>query len=186
MRLDQNGQLILDIIFSPYAKLDMSLEEFTALSREISNQYGSETIQTLKKAFDIDEKFFDENATEPLPIFFRLNPISVPVNIAHEALLVNNVVVKDEHSDDEIKLRYKENKDKQLVILKSRLDEALRQEDWDGVSAVSDDLTQVEKNYQLQEYGLKIAFKLFHGTQVISFRAPEVIVRAWEAYGKFE
>jgi len=187
MRLDQNGQLILGIIFSSYVKLDTNLEEFIALSREMSKQHGSETIQTLKNAFDIDENFFDpDHATEKLPIFFRLNLISVPINIAHDKLLINNVVLEDEHGDDEIRLRYKENKDKQLALLKNRLDKVLKQENWDSVSTLSDDLARIERNYQLQEHGLEIVFRLAHGTQVISFRAPEVIVRAWEAHGKFE
>lgn len=185
IRLNKNGQLVLDIISSAFAILDMNLEDYEALNREVSNLYGSKTIQTLKGALDIDEEFFDDE-TEKLPIFFRLNLVSIPFEIAHGALLINNVVMKDEHSDDEIKLRYKENKDKQLVIMKSRLEKALKQEDWDVVSTVSDNIVQVEKDYELREYSLQIALKLFHKTQVISFRAPEVIVRAWEAYGKFE
>jgi len=186
MRLNDNEQLVLDVVVSPWAIIDMNLEEYAALDREISNQYGSETIQTLKEALDIDEAFFDDE-TEKLPIFFRrLNLISIPIAISHGALLIDNVVLKDEHSHDEIELRYKEKKEKQSAILKSRLDKALKQEDWDVVSTLSDDLVQVEKDYQLQEYSLEIAFKLFQKTQVISFRAPEVIVRAWEAYGKFE
>ena len=185
MRLNQNGQLVLDIIFSPVAVLDMNLEEYTALNREISNQYGPETIKSLKDALGIDEEFFADE-TEKLPIFFRLNLLSIPLEIAHGTLVITNVVVKDERSGDEIKRLYMEDKDKQSAILKSRLDKGLKQEDWDVVSTVSDSIIQVEKDYQLREYCLGIAFKLFFKTQVISFRAPEVIVRAWEAYGKIE
>lgn len=185
MHLNQNGQLVLNISYSPYAILDMNLEEYEVLNREMSNKYGSEAIKTLNDVLNIDKEFFDDE-TQKLPTFLRVNLISIPLEIAREALLVNSVAMKGEHSYDKIKRLYKESKDEHVATMKSRLDKGLKQEDWEVVSTVSDNVVQIEKDYQLRDYGLEIAFRLFRKTQVISFRAPEVIVRAWEAYGKID
>lgn len=185
MHLDKNSKLVLDIIFSPFAILDLNLEEYEALNREVRTQYGSEVVQTLNDVLEIDAGFFDDS-TEKLPLFFQLNLLSIPLAITQGSLRINDVVVDDKHGNDEIRHPYIENRDKQSARLRSRLNEAVKQEDWDKVSAVSDSLARVERDYRLQEYGLQIALSLLRKTQVITVRAPEILVHAWEACGGFE
>ena len=179
--LNQEGKLVLDIEFSGFLSLNMNLEEYESLNSEVKKQYGNDALQTLKNVLDVDEEWADEIGV--LPIYYRLNLLSIPFGIKHGVLSIDNIVIKDEHSDEDIKLRYKKNYDEQSTILRSRLDKALKQEDWNLVSALSENLAQFEKDYQLVQYCLEIALKLFHKKHVISFRAPEIVVRAWEAYG---
>lgn len=180
--LNQSGKLVLDIRFSGFMELDMNLDEYDAFLGEVSSQYGYKTSQTLRKVLDVDEEWADEVGKGP--VYFKLDLISIPFEIKGGALLVDNVVMKDERSDEKIKLKYIEDRDKQFLILKSKLSKAWEQEDWNKVSEISNKRVQLEEDYELIEYCLDIVFKLFHKKHVVSFRAPEIIIRAWEAYGE--
>lgn len=180
--INESGKLVLDIDFSAFVELDMNLEEYDAFIREVSRQYGSEISKSLKKALDVEEEWADE--VGKIPVYFKLDLLSIPFEIKGNDLLIDNVVMKNEHSDEKIKLKYMEDRDKLQLILKSRLSKAWEKEAWNKVSEISSKMVQLEEHHELIEYCLNIFLKLIHKKHVISFRAPEMIVRAWEAYGK--
>lgn len=180
--IDQDGKLVLDISLSAFIELDMSLDEYDAFIREVSGECGFEISRSLKEALDVDEEWADDIGK--VPVSFELDLLSIPLEIKGDDLIVDNMVVKNEKSDEKIRLGRTKDRDKQHLILKSRLSKALEKEDWNKVSEISDEMVQNEENFELIEYCLNIVFKLLHKKHVVSFRAPEMIVRAWEAYGQ--
>ena len=180
--LDQTGQLVLDIGFSGFLTLNMNLEEYTSLNRETRKQYGDEILETIKRVLDIDEQWADEIGE--LPIYSRLGLLSIPIKIKQGVLSIYDLILKDKDSGKEIQGQLIGNYEKSLAILRKRLNKAVKQEDWKMVSLVSDRIAQTEKDLRLIKYCLEIAFRLFHKKHVISFRAPEIVIRAWEAYSE--
>jgi len=180
--INQDRKLVLDISFSAFAELDMNLDEYSAFISEVSNQYGFDISQSLKKALDVDEQWADE--VGKTPVYFKLDLLSIPLEVRSDELLVDNVALKKEHTDEKIRLKHMGDRDKLHLVLKSRLSKALENEDWNKVSEISDKMVQLEEDFELVGYCLDVVFKLLHKKHVVSFRAPEIIVRAWEAYGK--
>jgi len=179
--LDQDGKVALDISFSGYVVLNMDLDEYNAFIGEVRNRYGHEKSRSLEETLDVDEDWADEIGQ--VPLFFKLDLLSVPIEVKGDDLLLAGVVLKDEHSDEEIRFKYLEDRDKLQLVLRSNLSKASQNYDWNKVSEISSKMIESDEKFELLEYCLSIVFKLLHKKHVISFRAPEIIVRAWEASG---
>lgn len=64
------------------------------------------------------------------------------------------------------------------------LNEALKSENFELIATISHKLATLQRDYLLEKHALDFIFPLLRGkTQVVSIRAPEIVIRAWEAYG---
>jgi len=184
IQLSQNGQVMLKVELATFLRLNMDFKEYVIFSKEVENQYGVEASQTLKKVLDVDKEWAEEIGM--LPIFFKVDILSVPIEIKGKTLSMGNISAEYEGRAKKVKPQFEKPEDTQLAVLKSEIDKARKQEDWNAVSAVSEKLSQLETHNQLREYGFDLASALAKKTQVLSFRAPEMIIRAWEAHGEIE
>jgi len=159
---------------------NMSDEEIYAFEEEMREEFGSDTVS---KFTEVDEGFFTPDGAS-----FEAEVYSGDLEDKNGQLLLDGIIIPaEEEAFNEMKLKFLSKYNETQDNLKKELEEALRNGLFDKVAKLSDLLSVQQRRKKLEEFSLGIIFHLLGGkTQVISFKAPELIVRAWEAYGDTE
>jgi hypothetical protein len=183
----KNNTFVIAVQFTLLLFFRTNANEYLAFRKEIRTEFGDDVVNHLEDAFNIDLGVIDEQLSdESLGSYLDVNILSLPLKVEHGVLRINDVVVTPSMKiQEDLKKKFLSQSKKNLERLKIQLNQALEREKFEDVAKISDRLVSLKRNYELTDYALGLISRLFRGkTQVVSFRAPEVIVRAWEAYGR--
>lgn len=68
-------------------------------------------------------------------------------------------------------------------VLKDKAMEALNKNDMAGVAEFTRRLQTLKRDWKVQSFAIDTIADVVKRSQVVSFRAPDVVIRAWEAFG---
>lgn len=173
----KDGKIGLSVYCEKLVDLKIDEKEMIAFEEEMRSEFGKEVVDGI---VNFQEGFFTDGT-----FYLYIELFSGIIDVKGDKLLLNNVIISHEAKDQtNSKLKLLSKFDETINQLKSELDYAVKKDKFDKVAEISGKLAAICRDRKLADFALDILFRLLRGkTQVISFRAPEVIIRAWNAYG---
>ena len=180
LKPNDKGKLQISLSFTNFlSSFDMSEAEFRALEDELRKDFGNEAVHEL---FEVHEGFFSKEGP-----FFEIELFSATIELRDEKLFLNNVEVVSypphkNHDYDKFKATLLKEYDLNVTQLKKDLEELLQANQYDKIVEITQKLSNMKTRRILADFSLEVIAKLLRRkTQVISLRAPEILILMWEA-----
>ena len=187
LKPNEEGKIQVSLNFTNFLNSsEMSWAEFKALEDELRKDFGNEAVHEL---FEVHEGFFSPDGP-----FFEIELFSGTIELRAEKLFLNNVEVisyppRKDHNYDKFKAALLKDYDLNVAQLKMDLEESLQANQYDKIVEITEKLSNIKTSRILTDFSLEVIAKLLRRkTQVISLRAPEILILMWEAKepNKFE
>lgn len=176
----EDKRLQISLSFTNFlSSFDMSEAEFAALDDELRKDFGDEAVHEL---FEVHEGFFSKEGP-----FFEVELFSGTIELRDGKPFLNDVEIVSyptfkNHDYDKFKEILLKDYDLNVVQLKMDLEKLLREDQYNKIVEITEKLSNMKTRRTLADFSLEVIAKLLRRkTQVISFRAPEILIVMWEA-----